>query len=62
MERTDYPLMLKAKHIAEIMGCHISSAYEYMRHEGMPTVREGGIVRVHRDLFFERLEKEARSN
>lgn len=52
----DYPIILTAAHIAEIM--HISKrvAYEVMEYEGFPLIRIGRCKRVNRDEFFKWLQ------
>lgn len=48
----DYPIILTAADIAEIM--HISKrvAYEVMEYTGFPLIRLGRCKRVNRDSFF----------
>jgi excisionase family DNA binding protein len=56
---TDYPLILTADHIAEIMGVSRRIAYEMMEYKGFPLVRIGRLKRVNRDSFFYWLETRA---
>ena len=56
---TDYPIMLTADHIAEIMGVSKRIAYEFMEYKGFPLIRVGRLKRVNRDAFFNWLEKQA---
>jgi excisionase family DNA binding protein len=56
---TDYPLILTADHIAEIMGVSRRIAYEMMEYKGFPLVRIGRLKRVNRDSFFNWLENKA---
>lgn len=55
----DYPLILNAEHIAEIMGVSKRIAYELMEYQGFPLVRVGRLKRVNRDAFFTWLEQKA---
>jgi predicted DNA-binding transcriptional regulator AlpA len=48
----DYPLILKAEHIAEIMGCSKPTAYQVMELRDFPLVRTGKLKRVGREAFF----------
>lgn len=48
----DYPLILKADHIAEILGCSKRIAYEIMEGDDFPLVRMGRLKRVGREAFF----------
>lgn len=52
----DYPLILTADHIAEILGVSKRIAYEVMEHKGFPLVRVGRLKRVNRDAFFKWIE------
>jgi predicted DNA-binding transcriptional regulator AlpA len=60
MNVTDYPLILKATHVAEILGIAKSTAYEMMRREDFPVIVIDGISRVPRDKFFEWLDSKTR--
>lgn len=61
--REDYPLVLKAKHIAEIMGVSLPTAYEYMRHTDFPLLDlPGAVKRVGREQFFEWLDRKHRGS
>lgn len=55
----DYPLMLTAEHIAEIMGVSKRIAYELMEYKGFPLIRVGRLKKTNRDAFFGWLEKQA---
>lgn len=51
----DYPLTLKAEHVAEILNVSKSAAYGYMRLSGFPTIKmpgTSGSVRVPRDALY----------
>lgn len=56
---TDYPLILTADHISEIMGVSKRIAYEMMEYKGFPLIRVGRLKRVNRESFFCWLEKQA---
>jgi len=58
----DYPILLTAKDVAEILGITHRHAYEVMEEKGFPLVRIGRLKRVHRDLFFKWLEEKALAN
>lgn len=57
----EYPPMLSASHVAEICGCNRSAAYEIMKQPHRPRWQNGSKVRLHRDLFLQQLEEEARA-
>lgn len=56
--RYDYPEILTASHIAEIMHISKRSAYEIMELKGFPLIRIGKSKRVTRDAFFKWLEQQ----
>jgi excisionase family DNA binding protein len=56
---TDYPLILTAEHVSEIMGISKRIAYEMMEYKGFPLIRVGRLKRVNRDSFFGWLENQA---
>lgn len=58
MENTkeDYPLILKASHLAEILDITAPTAYKLMKQETFPTIVIGRCKRVLRDEFFKWLE------
>lgn len=49
----DYPLTLRACHVAEIMDVSPPTAYKYMARPDFPAVDLPGTVRVDRDIFFD---------
>jgi predicted DNA-binding transcriptional regulator AlpA len=52
-----YPTVLKAKHVAEILGVSEPTAYAYMRRTDFPTINlPGSVKRVAREAFFNWLE------
>ncbi|WP_127532774.1 helix-turn-helix domain-containing protein [Paenibacillus kobensis] len=57
---TDYPLLLKAAHVAEILGVAKSTAYEMMRKTDFPVIVIDSISRVPRDKFFEWLDSKTK--
>jgi excisionase family DNA binding protein len=56
MTREEYPLILKAEHVAEILGISKRKAYEVMDYTDFPLVRLGRSKRVGRDAFFKWIE------
>jgi hypothetical protein len=56
LNQNDYPLILTAKHLSEILSISKRKAYEIMEFEGFPLVRLGRSKRVGRDAFFTWLE------
>jgi hypothetical protein len=52
----DYPIILTAAHIAEIMHISKTIAYEVMEYKGFPLIRIGRCKRVNRDEFFKWLQ------
>lgn len=55
----DYPIMLKAEHVAEILGITQRHAYEIMERKDFPLIRIGRLKRVNRDAFFKWLEQQS---
>jgi excisionase family DNA binding protein len=56
MHKEDYPLILKANHVAEILSVSRRKAYEVMDCSTFPLVKIGRSKRVSRDAFFKWLE------
>lgn len=56
MNREDYPLVLTAEHVADILGVSLRRAYEIMETEHFPLKRVGVRKYVTRERFFEWLE------
>ncbi|AMR82811.1 helix-turn-helix domain-containing protein [Bacillus thuringiensis] len=54
---TDYPIMLKVAHVAEVLGISPRKAYDIMDQKGFPLVKIGRKKVVPRDAFFNWLEK-----
>lgn len=55
MNFKDFPLVLKASDVANIMGVSVSTAYEYMKLTEFPSFKmpgKRGSVRVMRDQLF----------
>jgi len=57
VNRDDLPLVLKADHVAQILGISKRKAYEVMEERGFPLVRIGRAKRVGREAFFEWLDR-----
>lgn len=58
-EIQDYPPILQACHIQELMGYSEGKAYQLMRSKACPTVRNGKRMVVPRDLFWKFIMTEA---
>lgn len=56
MEKKDYPILLTALEISEIIGCSKRVAYELMDRTDFPLIKIRRSKRVNRDDFFEWLE------
>ena len=54
----DYPLMLTAVHISEILMVSKPTAYELMEHSTFPLIRIGRTKRVQREDFFDWLSQQ----
>lgn len=61
MENTkeNYPVVLKAGHIAEVLGVTEPTAYKLMKDPSFPTISFGRCKRVLRDEFFKWLESQS---
>lgn len=57
-EINQYPLVLTAKHVAEILDISLRVAYEIMESKDFPVIRIGRNKKVSRKAFFEWLEKQ----
>lgn len=56
--KQDFPLVMKAKHVAEAMGVSTRVAYDVMELPDFPLIRIRTIKMVAREKFFEWLEKD----
>jgi excisionase family DNA binding protein len=54
-----YPVVLKASHIADILGVSEPTAYKLMRKKGFPLISFGRSMRSLRDEFFKWLEEQS---
>lgn len=64
MKINDYPINLRAQHVAEIMEVSRSTAYEYMKLPDFPSYKmpgKRGSVRVPRDLLYAWMMERAES-
>lgn len=60
-EKSDYPLVLTANHVSEIMGCAMSAARTYINTASSELRKRGKLpptdvvknARIPRDLFFD---------
>lgn len=59
-EKNEYPILLTAKHVAEIIGCSLRSAYNLMDETDFPLMKLGGLKRVGRDEFYKYLDSKQR--
>ncbi|SDY70915.1 hypothetical protein SAMN04487866_12518 [Thermoactinomyces sp. DSM 45891] len=48
----EYPAVLRAEHVATILGISVRRAYEVMEYKSFPLIRIGRLKRVGRDAFF----------
>jgi predicted DNA-binding transcriptional regulator AlpA len=58
----ELPPVLKATHIAEIMGISLPTVYVYMRLSDFPLLEGHGTKRVLRDSFFNWLKSRERTS
>jgi len=49
----DYPMILQAQHIQEILGVSKPTAYELMEQQDFPLIRIGRLKRVRKEDFFQ---------
>ncbi|MGG4492442.1 helix-turn-helix domain-containing protein [Brevibacillus reuszeri] len=54
----EYPLVLNATHIAEIIGVSKRVAYEIMEKSGFPLIRIGRCKRVTKEALFKWLNEQ----
>ncbi|WP_042348178.1 helix-turn-helix domain-containing protein [Bacillus massiliigorillae] len=54
----EYPLVLTAAHLAEILCVSKPTAYEYMEQESFPIIRIGRSKRVLKTKFFDWLAQQ----
>lgn len=50
---TDYPILMRVEHVAEILNVSKRVAYEIMDEKGFPLIRIRRSKRVNREDFFE---------
>jgi hypothetical protein len=56
MQQEDYPLVLTADDISQIMKVSIKKVYEYAHSKGFPRINGYRRIRVPRDAFFKWLD------
>ncbi|KRE70765.1 excisionase [Paenibacillus sp. Soil750] len=61
MEINDYPVVLQAKHVTQILGVAKSTTYELFRETGFPLLEINGRKLVYRDSFFAWLDSKQRN-
>jgi hypothetical protein len=54
----DFPMILNAKNIAEILGVSLRAAYYLMDNSDFPLIKLGRCKRVEREGFFKWLEQQ----
>jgi excisionase family DNA binding protein len=59
MKKEDYPITMTAKHVAEILGISLRMTYEEMKNPDFPAIKIGRHIKVHRDKFFEWMDRKA---
>jgi hypothetical protein len=52
MNTDDFPLSLKMKDVAKIMGVCVPKAYDIARRPDFPVIKDGNRLIVPRDAFF----------
>jgi predicted DNA-binding transcriptional regulator AlpA len=57
--KEDFPITLTAKHVSQILGISLRVAYDIMEGEDFPLVRIGRHKKVHKDKFFEWMDRQA---
>lgn len=55
----EFPLMLNADTVKDVLGISISSAYELMKEKGFPSLKIGSRIVVPKDKFIEWVERNA---
>jgi excisionase family DNA binding protein len=58
----DLPLVLKARHIQEVLQLSKLKTYEVLHREGFPLVKIGRAYRIPRDAFFRWLAEQVAQN
>jgi hypothetical protein len=61
-EEKDYPLILTAEHISEILQIGKRKSYEIMDEKGFPLIRLGKIKRTSREEFFKWIRSHSTKN
>jgi excisionase family DNA binding protein len=51
-EQQEYPLAIKVKDVAEIMGVCVEKAYAMTHRKDFPAIRDGNRIIIPRDAFF----------
>ncbi|GIN38422.1 helix-turn-helix domain-containing protein [Bacillus sp. Gen3] len=58
MDKKDFPVLLTAVEVSQIIRCSKRVAYEIMDQKGFPLIRVRRSKLVNRDEFFQWLEKQ----
>ena len=56
--KENYPMVMTAKHVAEVMGVSLRIAYQVMDREDFPLIPLFRHKKVNRDAFFKWLESQ----
>jgi excisionase family DNA binding protein len=59
MKKEDFPITMTAKDVSAVLGISLRVAYDVMEGEEFPLVKIGRHKKVHRDKFFEWLDRKA---
>lgn len=62
MERSEYPIILQAKHVTEILGISKSTTYEFFNSPDFPLLQLNGRKLVYKDAFFKWLDSKQRKS
>lgn len=52
MNKNDYPIVLQANHVTQILGVTKSTTYALFKQKGFPSLEINGRKLVYRDSFF----------
>lgn len=55
----NYPVILRAEHISEILGISKHRTYEIMKLKGFPVTQIGNLKFVNRESFFKWLDNQS---
>ncbi|WP_191556577.1 helix-turn-helix domain-containing protein [Metabacillus idriensis] len=55
----NFPFIMTAKHVAEILGINVKKAYQVMEQKDFPLIRIGTHKKVNREAFFNWIDSHA---